>query len=239
MYVTEDTTRADPETLRSSIRRRSAPARHACASPTPSATRRPRAPRRGRASWRSGRGVRRRTSASTGTATATAASPSVNTLAALEAGATRLHGAALGIGERVGNTPMDLLLVNLVLMGYLDRDLTALGEYCAGGVGARPACRFRRTIRWSAATRSAPRPACTRRRSSRPSGRTTATLVDAVYSGVPASMVGREQEIEVGPMSGKSNVIFWLESRGLAADEGAVDRIFAKAKASDCVLTRG
>ena len=54
----------------------------------------------------------------------------VNTLAALEAGATRLHGAAIGIGERVGNTPMELLLVNLVLMGYIERDLSALVEYC-------------------------------------------------------------------------------------------------------------
>jgi 2-isopropylmalate synthase len=61
-------------------------------------------------------------------------------------------------------------------------------------------------------------------------------LVDAVYSGVPATMVGREQQIEVGPMSGRSNVVFWLERRGLPADEGLVDRIFAKAKASATVL---
>src|SRR4030095_16305848 len=51
-------------------------------------------------------------------------------IAALEAGATRLHGAAIGIGERSGNTPMDLLLVNLVMMGYIDRDLSSLGAYC-------------------------------------------------------------------------------------------------------------
>jgi 2-isopropylmalate synthase len=61
--------------------------------------------------------------------------------------------------------------------------------------------------------------------------------VDAVYSGVPASMVAREQEIEVGPMSGKSNVVFWLERRGLPADDAIVDRIFAKAKASSSVLS--
>ena len=53
-------------------------------------------------------------------------------------------------------------------------------------------------------------------------------LVDAVYSGVPASMVGRQQEIEVGPMSGKSNVLFWLERRGIAADEETVDRVDAR-----------
>jgi len=64
-----------------------------------------------------------------------------------------------------------------------------------------------------------------------------AALVDAVYSGVPASLVGREQEIEVGPMSGKSNVVYWLERRGLVADEERVERIFAAAKKARGVLT--
>ena len=57
-----------------------------------------------------------------------------------------------------------------------------------------------------------------------------------VYSGVPASMVGRDQEIEVGPMSGKSNVVFWLEKRGLPVADDVVERIFAKAKGSVAVL---
>ena len=54
-----------------------------------------------------------------------------NALWALEAGAHRVHACALGIGERVGNTPMDQLLVNLQLLGWIDRDLTRLHEYCA------------------------------------------------------------------------------------------------------------
>ena len=62
-------------------------------------------------------------------------------------------------------------------------------------------------------------------------------LVDAVYSGVPAGLVGREQEVDVGPMSGRSNVVFWLERRGLQATDEIVDRIFAAAKASDSVLS--
>ena len=64
-----------------------------------------------------------------------------------------------------------------------------------------------------------------------------AVLADAVYAGVPASLVGREQEIEVGPMSGKSNVVYWLEKRGIAATDELVDRIFAKAKGAMTVLT--
>jgi 2-isopropylmalate synthase len=160
----------------------------------------------------------------------------VNTLAALEAGATRLHGTAIGIGERVGNTPMDTLLVNLVLMGYLERDLSALSEYCqavsdATGVAipanypvvGRDAFRTATGVHASAVIKAY-------RKQDR-------ELVDAVYSGVPASLVGREQEVEVGPMSGKSNVLFWLEKRGLTASEDAIERVFARAKASASVLT--
>ncbi len=159
-----------------------------------------------------------------------------NTLAALDAGATRLHGAAIGIGERVGNTPMDTLLVNLVLMGYIERDLSALVEYCQAVAAAtgvpipanypvvgRDAFRTATGVHASAVIKAY--------------RKKDQELVDAVYSGVPAGMVGREQEIEVGPMSGRSNVIFWLEKRGLTPTDAVVDRIFAKAKASACVLT--
>jgi 2-isopropylmalate synthase len=160
----------------------------------------------------------------------------VNSLAALEAGATRLHGAAIGIGERVGNTPMDTLLVNLVLLGYIARDLSALIEYCetvsrATGVlippnypvVGRDAFRTATGVHAAAVIKAF-------RKNDR-------ELVDAVYSGVPASLVGREQQIEVGPMSGKSNVVYWLERRGLQATDEIVDRIFAKAKSSASVLT--
>ena len=159
-----------------------------------------------------------------------------NTLAALDAGATRLHGAAIGIGERVGNTPMDTLLVNLVLMGYIERDLSALGEYCrvvseATGVPipANYPVVGRDAFRTATGVHAAAVIKAYRKKDQ--------ALVDAVYSGIPASLIGREQEIEVGPMSGKSNVVFWLERRGLPVDEAVVERIFAKAKASPCVLT--
>jgi len=157
-------------------------------------------------------------------------------LAALEAGATRLHGTALGIGERCGNTPIDILLVNLVMMGYLDRDLTSLPAYCeavsrACDVPIPPsypvigadAFRTATGVHASAVMKAF-------RKQDRP-------LMDAVYAAVPASLVGREQEIEVGPMSGRSNVIFWLERRGLPAPPALVDRIFTAAKASSRVLS--
>ena len=157
-------------------------------------------------------------------------------LAAYEAGATRLHGAALGIGERVGNTPMDLLLVNLVLLGHLTRDLLPLADYCetvsrACGVPiadnypvfGRDAFRTATGVHAAAVAKAA-------KKGDR-------ALMDAVYSAIPAGLVGREQQIEIGPLSGRSNVTFWLEKRGITATEALVDRIFLKAKRASSVLT--
>jgi 2-isopropylmalate synthase len=236
MYVTEDTTRADPDTLRAlySTAIRAGASRvciadtvgHATPAGAAAVTR-----FIGRVVEDCGGGIgidwhghRDRDFAV------------VNSLVALDAGATRLHGAAIGIGERVGNTPMDLLLVNLVLMGVLDRDLSALVEYCeyvsaVTGVPLPPnypvvgrdAFRTATGVHAAAVIKAY-------RKDDR-------ELADAVYSAIPASLIGREQQIEVGPMSGKSNVVFWLEKRGLAATEEIVERIFAKAKGSTAVLT--
>jgi 2-isopropylmalate synthase len=160
----------------------------------------------------------------------------INSLAALEAGASRIHAAALGVGERVGNTPMDLLLVNLVLMGYRACDLTRLHDYCttvseATGVPipdnypaiGRDAFRTATGVHAAAVVKAWKKG--------------DQDLMDAVYSAIPASLVGREQEIEVGPMSGKSNVVFWLEKRGIPPSDPVVNRVFQKAKASPTILT--
>jgi len=160
----------------------------------------------------------------------------INSLAALEAGASRVHGTVLGIGERVGNTPMDMLLVNLVLMGWIDRDLHKLDELVrtvseATGepipdnypVFGRDAFRTATGVHAAAVVKAF--------RKGDPE------LMDTVYSGVPAQMVGRSQQIEVGPLSGKSNVVFWLEQHGFVPEEEVVDRVFRRAKSSQRVLT--
>ncbi|HXT69296.1 MAG TPA: LeuA family protein [Vicinamibacterales bacterium] len=159
-----------------------------------------------------------------------------NSFAAMEAGATRIHGAAIGIGERVGNTPMDSLLVNLVLMGRRTSDLTKLPEYCAAvseATGVPIPANYpivgRDAYRTATGVHAAAVIKAFRKKDP--------ILADAVYSGVPASLVGRTQGIEVGPMSGKSNVVFWLEQRGIEATDERVDRIFTKAKAAGAVLT--
>ena len=109
---------------------------------------------------------------------------------------------------------MDLLLVNLVLMGYIERDLTPLVEYCEARVRGVPACRF--PTNYPVVGRDAFRTATGVHAAAvvKAFEKSDRELMDAVYSAFPASLVGREQEIEVGPMSGKSNVVFWLEQRG-------------------------
>lgn len=161
----------------------------------------------------------------------------INCIAAVRAGADQIHGAALGIGERAGNAAMDLVLVNFKLLGWIDRDLTALEEYtrCAArilqvdipenypvfgkdafltGTGVHAAAvikALKKDDDW---------------------------LADRVYSGVPAGEFGLRQRIGVGPMSGKSNVQFWLERAGYdAADENLVSAVFERAKLSDHLMS--
>jgi 2-isopropylmalate synthase len=160
-----------------------------------------------------------------------------NTLAALEAGATRVHGTALGVGERVGNTPMEQLLVNLKLLGWRNDDLTALPDYVdtvSKAVGVpipvntpivgRDAFRTATGVHAAAVIKAQRKGA--------------AWLADRVYSGVPASWVGRGQEIEIGHMSGASNVIFYLQNRGLPTDQDVVQAVLAVAKKSERLLTK-
>ncbi len=236
MYVTEDTTRAHPETLRELFLTaiRAGASRICLADTVGHAT-----PAGARALVRFARGVVAESATEVGIdwhghrdrdlAIATS-------IAALDAGATRVHGAVLGIGERVGNTPTDLLLVNLVLMGYIGRDLARLTELCrvvseSCGVPipdnypvmGRDAFRTATGVHAAAVVKAF--------------RKGDAELMDAVYSAVPARLVGREQEIDVGPMSGKSNVVFWLERHGIAATDEIVERVFRRAKNSTTVLT--
>jgi 2-isopropylmalate synthase len=159
----------------------------------------------------------------------------INSIAAIEGGANQVHGSALGMGERVGNTPMDQLLVNLKLMGWIDNDLSRLGDYCAA---ASSACKWTIPVNYPVFGRDAFRTATGVHaaaviKSYRKGDR---DLADLVYSGVPAGQFGLEQVIEIGPMSGKSNVIYWLEKRGIEASDDRVNRIYERAKQSSAVL---
>jgi isopropylmalate/homocitrate/citramalate synthase len=159
-----------------------------------------------------------------------------NSLWAAAAGANCVHAAANSLGERVGNTPMELMLVNLRLMGLLDQDLSRLKEYCEKVAKAthttippnypvigRDAFRTATGVHAAAIIKAY--------------HKHDAALADAVYSGVPSHLFGLDQVIEIGPMSGKSNVLFWLERHRIPADDALVNRIFDAAKQSARVLT--
>ena len=158
-----------------------------------------------------------------------------NALWALEAGAHRVHACGLGIGERVGNTPMDQLLVNLRLLGWIDKDLTKLHEYCSvisEATGVRIPDNYPVVGRDAFRTGTGVHAAAIIK--ARKKG--DDWLADRVYSGVPAEMVGRKQTIEVGPMSGLSNVQCWLEDHGIEPRAELVEAIFRRAKESDHTL---
>jgi len=158
-----------------------------------------------------------------------------NTLAAVAAGASRVHGTALGIGERVGNTPMELLLVNLNLLGIRRDDLSSLQKYVESVSAAtsipvqantpvvgRDAFRTATGVHAAAIIKA-------QKKGDR-------WLTDFVYSGVPASLIGRHQEIEIGPMSGGSNVIYYLAQRGIEASHELIQAVLVAAKESNRIL---
>ena len=162
-----------------------------------------------------------------------------NAIAALVAGAEVVHATACGIGERVGNTQMDQMLMNLKLLGtepWKSRDLTKLKDYCeavskATGVPipknypvvGEDAFRTGTGVHAAAVIKAYKK--------------NDVLLANSIYSGVPAHHFGMEQIIEIGPMSGRSNVVFWLERHGIAASDEIVDRIYQRAKNSDRMLT--
>ena len=159
-----------------------------------------------------------------------------NSIAAVAAGADQVHAVAMSLGERVGNTPMELMLVNLRLMGLIHRDLSRLKEYCEKVARAthttippnypvvgHDAFRTATGVHAAAIIKAF--------------RKNDVTLANSVYSGVPSHLFGLEQVIEIGPMSGRSNVIYWLEKHRIPASEELVDRIFDAAKKSQRVMT--
>src|ERR1700694_3398169 len=159
-----------------------------------------------------------------------------NSLAAVATGAHQVHAAANALGERVGNTPIELMLVNLRLMGLIEQDLFRLKEYCEKVAKAthttippnypvvgHDAFRTATGVHAAALIKAF--------------RKNDLELANAVYSGVPAHLFGLDQVIEIGPMSGKSNVLFWLEKHRIPADDATVTRIFDAAKQSPRVLS--
>jgi 2-isopropylmalate synthase len=159
-----------------------------------------------------------------------------NAIAAFEAGADRLHGSILGIGERCGNVALDQLMINLHLMGFPKGDLSDLpalaqlvAELCDVEIPANYPVLGRDAFRTATGVHAAAIVKALHRGD--------VELADAVYSGVPAALVGRRQEIEIGPLAGHSNVVYWLEMNGYDPGPDRVDRILQAAKNSPRILS--
>lgn len=160
----------------------------------------------------------------------------INSIAALEAGADRVHGSAGGIGERVGNTPIDLLMVNLKLMGWIENDVSQLGDYVRF---VSDAVRIPLHVLYPVFGRDAFRTGTGVHAAAiiKAKKKGSDWLADRVYSSVPAAMFGLAQIIEVGPMCGLSNVIYWLAAHGYPQEESLSKEILQIAKSTNRVLT--
>jgi 2-isopropylmalate synthase len=161
----------------------------------------------------------------------------VNTIFAIEFGADRVHGTALGVGERVGNAALDQVLLNLKLLGELpEHDLSKLLLWCKTAARAtRVDISPQYPLAGSDAFRTATGVHAAAIIKAERKGHTW--LADRVYSGVPASMFGKEQEIEIGHYSGESNVVYWLQKRGFEPKNDLVQALLAFAKRGNRVLT--
>src|SRR5258708_3082727 len=131
---------------------------------------------------------------------------SANSLWAVAAGAHCAPAAANSPGERVGNTPMELMLVNLRLMGLLNQDLSRLKEYCEKVAKAthttippnypvigRDAFRTATGVHAAAIIKAY--------------HKKDAALADSVYSSGPSHLCALGHIIEIGPMSGNSTAL--------------------------------
>jgi len=158
-----------------------------------------------------------------------------NALSAIEAGADRVHGTVLGMGERVGNTPIDLMLMNLKLLGIHEGDLSSLADLVDL---ASKSCNWEIPVNYPVFGKDAFRTGTGVHAAAviKALKRGDDWVADAVYSGVPASWFGRSQEIEIGHMAGDSNIIYWLTSRGIDATDELVSAIRTKAKSTNRVL---
>lgn len=158
-----------------------------------------------------------------------------NALFAIEHGADRIHGCAAGIGERVGNAAMDQILMNMKLLGLIERDLSKLNRYTHA---VAEATGFQIPPNYPLAGRDAFRTATGVHAAAiiKATRKGESWLADRIYSGVPAAEFGKQQQIEIGPMSGLSNVTYWLQSRGIAADDALAKELLGRAKTSTHTL---
>ncbi len=160
----------------------------------------------------------------------------INTITAMTSGADRVHATALGLGERVGNCSMDQLLVNLRLMGYINSDLEPLRRYvdvASDATGVPIPANYPVFGTDAFRTATGVHAAAIIKAKKKDDG----WLADRIYSGVPAAMVGTRQKIDIGFMSGVSNVVYWLVEHGIEPDENLVTEVFRAAKEGDRVMT--
>lgn len=159
-----------------------------------------------------------------------------NAIFAAEFGCDRVHGTALGVGERVGNTSSDQLIVNLKLLKAYPHNVSSLATYVEKA--ADYLCvplPYNYPVFGSDAFRTATGVHAAAVIKAHKKGDTI--LANTIYSGVPAHWFGKAQSIEIGPMSGASNVRHWLIAQNLDDGDDTVRAVLNYAKTKSTVLS--
>lgn len=159
----------------------------------------------------------------------------INSLVALSAGAQRVHGTAIGIGERAGNTPLEQMLINLKMARDPKRqDLGAISELATfaaeifnvpvppnyPGLGEK-VYRTASGIHAAAELKAGQ----------------LGLKGTTPYSAVSPEWVNRETDVVVGPLSGSHNVRFVAERLGIPATNEFIARALDVAKSANRILT--
>jgi 2-isopropylmalate synthase len=160
----------------------------------------------------------------------------INSIVAAHAGCNRIHGTCLGIGERVGNASIDQLIVNFKLLGEYAHNVSQLVNYVEL---TSKSCHIDIPVNYPLSGSDAFRTATGVHAAAviKAENKGNQLLADMIYSGVPALWFGKEQEIEIGPMSGLSNIRYWLQKRGIIASDEKILKIFKHAKGSSRILS--
>jgi 2-isopropylmalate synthase len=157
-----------------------------------------------------------------------------NALSAIEAGVQRVHATALGVGERVGNTPLELLVANLAFLSGEEPDAVQLRDYAEHFARAlRVAIPDNHPLVGANAFRTATGVHAAAIVKALGKGE---ALADRVYSSVPVSRFAKGHDIRIGHMSGASNVMHWLRRHSIEPSDVLVSRILESARAANRVL---
>lgn len=157
-----------------------------------------------------------------------------NTMAAMYAGVSEIHTTMHGMGERVGNAALERVAVNMYAQHGVELvDLKRIAEISAfirERSGVKPAANAPIVGKNAFRHESGVHGDAVYKSEMMGYGRRKGADGGSVYTSFNPAIVGREEEVGVGPLCGKKNVIYRLQKFGICVADGKVPEIVARVK---------